>query len=369
MMIEEHDFTKVINRILIEEFGDKAEAIFRNSELLIYLNIKTVSASRDSKARSSFGSIYAIFVLVEDYVERGFNISGDYGDAVGANFSDLLARQRELPFGSKLQNHALNHRLNQEFRKYFPVLNQQPILRNVETHEYWFNENLLTVNIDDATYNIAQAIIRIVIAYIDAKQESLTAFIDDCHTMQAISQSKPEEVIDFIMSLLRPAVDARIFEIVSFAILKTFYNEKSIFWGWEIDAIKEDKLVLFKTGRTNANDGGIDYVMRPLGRFFQVTETLDLRKYFLDIDKVQKYPLTFVVKTNIAIDELLIMIEENARKQYPIRSIVRKYMECIEEVINIPGLSEKLFEVAELGKINFVIDEIVKHSQVEFDLL
>jgi len=46
--------------------------------------------------------------------------------------------------------------------------------------------------------------------------------------------------------------------------------------------VKEDFLILYKTGRTNANDVGIDFVMKPLGRFFQVTETLDVRKYFLD---------------------------------------------------------------------------------------
>ena len=101
-MIEEHDFTKVIRKILFEEFGDKAEAIFEKSELFIYLNIKTKSASRDSKSRSSFASIYAIFVLVEDYVERGFAASGDYENAVGANYSNLFNRQKELPFGSKL---------------------------------------------------------------------------------------------------------------------------------------------------------------------------------------------------------------------------------------------------------------------------
>ena len=46
---------------------------------------------------------------------------------------------------------------------------------------------------------------------------------------------------------------------------------------------------LYKTGRTNANDGGIDFVMKPLGRFFQVTETLDFKKYFLDIDKIETF--------------------------------------------------------------------------------
>lgn len=43
---------------------------------------------------------------------------------------------------------------------------------------------------------------------------------------------------------------------------------------------------MYKTGRTNANDGGIDFVMRPVGRFFQVTEVNNYDKYLLDIDKV-----------------------------------------------------------------------------------
>ena len=43
---------------------------------------------------------------------------------------------------------------------------------------------------------------------------------------------------------------------------------------------------LYKTGRVGANDGGIDFVLRPHGRFFQATEVLDFGKYFLDIDKI-----------------------------------------------------------------------------------
>ncbi len=38
--------------------------------------------------------------------------------------------------------------------------------------------------------------------------------------------------------------------------------------------------------------------MKPLGLFFQVTETVEAGKYFLDIDKVQRYPITFVVNTD-----------------------------------------------------------------------
>ena len=45
-------------------------------------------------------------------------------------------------------------------------------------------------------------------------------------------------------------MDARIFEIVSFAILKTHYGDMSIYWGWELDEIEEEKLVLFKISVT-----------------------------------------------------------------------------------------------------------------------
>lgn len=40
----------------------------------------------------------------------------------------------------------------------------------------------------------------------------------------------------------------------------------------------------------------IQFVMKPLGRFFQFTEAIDVNKYFMDIDKIQRIPLAFVVK-------------------------------------------------------------------------
>ena len=70
--------------------------------------------------------------------------------------------------------------------------------------------------------------------------------------------------------------------------MKYYYHNQNIYWGFEIDKIHEENLKLYKTGRTNANDGGIDFVMKPLGHFFQVTETVDENKYFLDIDKIEK---------------------------------------------------------------------------------
>jgi len=117
----EHQFTQEIKAILKDHFGKAAEEIFDRNPLLQYLNIKTRSASRGSKARGSFANIYAIFVLVEDYLKHDFDKRGDYTNYAGAKFTNLFKRQRELPFGSKLQNHGLNHRMNEEFRKFFPI--------------------------------------------------------------------------------------------------------------------------------------------------------------------------------------------------------------------------------------------------------
>ncbi len=127
----EHEFTMIIKRILTNHFGLLADALFSKSDLIQYLNNKTRAASRGSKARGSFGNIYAIYVLVEDYIKHDFDMTDSYSDYEGAQFSELLRRQRELPFGSKLQNHALNHRLNQEFRRMFPQQNRLPIIRDV----------------------------------------------------------------------------------------------------------------------------------------------------------------------------------------------------------------------------------------------
>lgn len=109
----EHSFTPRIKEILREHFRGSEDKIFSKSELIQYINRKTKSASRGSKARGSFANLYAIYVIVEDYINKGFYEKGDYSKYEGAEFTKLFKRQRELPFGAKLQNHALNHRMNQ----------------------------------------------------------------------------------------------------------------------------------------------------------------------------------------------------------------------------------------------------------------
>lgn len=368
MPIVQHEFTKTIISILEVYFPSLGDKVLNSSELLQYLNIKTRSANRGSKSRPAFANHYAIYVLIEDYLNKEFHIKNGYDDYEGAQFTLLFRRQRELPFGSKLQNHALNHRLNEEFKKYFPTSLYLPIIRDAKTNRYWINENLIKFTIDNQQINIAEAVKDIIDAYVEARRKAFNEFMIYCQEMIDIQQQEPQRAIEFIRGLLKPNIDARVFEIVSYAILKEYYAEQLIYWGWSPDELNAEYLVLYKTGRTNANDGGIDFVMKPLGRFFQVTETIDAGKYFLDIDKVQRYPITFVVKTEQTIDEVLKKVEEQATARYKVKAIVRRYIECVEELINIPELMRRFDAVLERNRGGEVIEEIVLQSRIEFNL-
>ena len=227
---------------------------------------------------------------------------------------------------------------------------------------------MLHVSVGRDRFNVSRIILRVIDRYVQIKRDSFSQFINDCERIQQASGSEYNEVAAFVRQLLSPEKDARIFEIVSYAILKAHFATEAIFIGWTLDAINEEALRLYKTGRTNANDGGIDFVMKPLGRFFQVTETLDVKKYFLDIDKIERYPISFVVKTNLTSDEIRALLEEGAVEQYGIRQVVRRYMDAVEEIFNIPRLLEIFNTLAENGCVQEVLSEVVRWSKVEFNI-
>lgn len=311
-----------------------------------------------------------LYVLIEDYINKGYfeNKNKNYfNDYEGAQFTNLFKRQRELPFGQKLQNHAINSRLNDEFIKYFPTIQLKPILRDTENQRYWIEENLLKVKINEKEFNLAKAILKIIDTYVETKKEAFQNFLDACLEIHHLNDSNKFQAYEFIKELIGVSVDARIFEIVSFAILKEKYANESIFIGETLSSVKEESLTLYKTGRTNANDGGIDFVMKPIGRFYQVTETIDVNKYFLDIDKVQKFPITFVIKSDKESNEIKQQIQEQATQKYKVPSIINKYMSCIEEIINVNDLMNIFNNLNENGKIQPVINEIIIQSKVEFN--
>ncbi len=373
--IQPHTFTPTILEILEKHFGEDASGMFRISPLLGYLNIKTKSANRGSKARGAFANHYALYVIVEDYINKGFYSNTNkspYSSYEGARFSDLFKRQRELPFGAKLQNHALNSRLNDEFRKFYPTLTITPIVRDVTAQRYWIQEDLLLVavrqnNGREITYNIAKAVIEIIDAYVATKKAAFEEFLEACRHMAELAEKNTEDTLSFVRSQLQPNVDARVFEIVSYAILKALYSQETIWIGKTKESVASQILALYKTGRTNANDGGIDFVMKPLGRFFQVTESMDVNKYFLDIDKVQRFPITFVIKSLESAEKIRELIRLQAVKKYKIESVVNAYIEALEEIINVGDLLEALDNVVKAGQLKQVMDEIVLQSKVEFN--
>ena len=373
--IQRHGFTPVIIEVLKVHFGEYAKDVLGNSPILGYLNHKTKSANRGAKARGSFANHYALYVLVEDYINGGFAdgvADKNYAKYEGARYSDLFNRQRELPFGAKLQNHALNSRLNDEFRKFYPSLEKVPIVRDLETQRYWIQDDLLLVDVrhkdgTDHTYNISRSIIEIIDRYVETRRAAFDRFLETCRQIANLGEQNPEEAIKFVIRQLAPNVDARVFEIVSYAVLKEKYGLETVWIGNARDDVSEEILILYKTGRTNANDGGIDFVMKPLGRFFQVTETVDASKYFLDIDKVQRFPITFVVKSDKGLDEILGDIREQATKKYRIEAVVESYMNAVEEVINVPTLVRAFKGVVRQGRLKNVMSEIIAQSLVEFN--
>ncbi len=370
-----HAFSSTIIEVLKRHFDDDAEDIFQNSALLGYLNNKTKSANRGSKARGAFANHYALYVVIEDYIKKGFydgKAGAPYSKYEGARFSDLFKRQRELPFGSKLQNHALNARLNDEFEKFYPSAGIPPIIRDVSTQRYWIQEDILKVTVrrkngKDFTYNIAAAVIEIINAYIASKKVAFEGFLDTCRQIAELGKRDPKQATDFVIQQLQPNVDARVFEIVSYAVLKAKYGLESVWIGESKDTVAEEFLILYKTGRTNANDGGIDFVMQPLGRFFQVTETIDVNKYFLDIDKVQRFPITFVVKSDETTDQIRATIRAQAVAKYKIERVVESYMAAVNEIINVKSLAAAFDIVVKSGQLQNVMDEIVTQSKVEFN--
>lgn len=153
-------FPDVIRDILLKNLGQDGLDIFTKSNIIQYLVKKTASANKGAKSRGSFANLYAIYVIVEDYIKKGYLEHGDYRKYEGAIYSDLIGRVRETPFGEKLQNHALNNRLNEEYLGDFPADEIGPIIRDTTTKRYWLNENLIRFRFHKNRINLAPSIIK-----------------------------------------------------------------------------------------------------------------------------------------------------------------------------------------------------------------
>lgn len=171
-----------------------------------------------------------------------------------------------------------------------------------------------------------------------------------------------------IKELLTEDAEARIFEIISYAILKNHYKNITVYFGYSKDEVREVQLQLYKTGRTNANDGGIDFVMRPIGRFFQVTEVGNYDKYLLDIDKVLHFPITFVIKTKKSREDVREEFEEYiSEKTGGMTILEERYRSAIEDVITINELQKWIDELDD-EDIDGIIRDIDVYYKLEMNM-
>ena len=349
-----------IEEILRTDFPNDYRSIYDNSMLLQYLDKKMKAVHGDSKTRRSLANIYAIYSILFFYQNDFFNQPDSYRAFDGYDYMRLFIFYRGLYGGSKLQNHALNSRVNGEFRNRFPNITNELII--IDNGKYLLHIDYLYV----LNHDISKTCCKVIEKYVElleAKDHALLLVLQRMRQLTDYSEKKRQ-----INDLLTEDAEARVFEIISYAILKNHYSNIKVYFGYSLETIEEEELQLFKTGRTNANDGGIDFVMRPVGRFFQVTEVNNYDKYLLDIDKVMHFPITFVIKTRstkaqvqAALDDY---IDERANGM---RVIEDRYKTAIEEIITINELQQWTNDLAD-NDIDGIIRDIDIYYKLEMNM-
>lgn len=346
--------------ILKEEYPADYQKVYDNSPMLQYLDKKMKAVHGNSKTRRSLANIYAIYSILYFYENDFYDRKDEYCHFEGYDYMRLFNFYRSLYGGSKLQNHALNSRVNGEFHnKIKDVTNDLIIINN---GKYLIHIDYIYVN----GHDISKISCRIIERYIEllmAKDHALINILEELRHLTDYSQKKEK-----INALLTEDAEARIFEIISYAILKNHYKNIKVYFGYSRETIAEVELELYKTGRTNANDGGIDFVMRPVGRFFQVTEVNNYGKYLLDIDKVMHFPISFVIKTKqskkIVLDDLEQYITMRSSGMMVLKE---RYRKSIEEIITINELETWTRELGN-NDIDGIIRDIDLYYKMEMNM-
>lgn len=345
-----------VEEILRTEHPNDFQQIYDSSLLLQYLDKKMKAVHGNSKTRRSLANIYAVYSILHFYQADFYNQPDKYRNFGGYDYMKLFNYYRSLYGGSRLQNHALNSRVNGEFKNKFPTITNDLII--IDNSKYLLHIDYLYVGRTD----ISKTAIKVIEKYIDlliTKDHALIQILQEMQKLTDYAEKKNQ-----IVALLNEDAEARIFEIISYAILRNHYKNIKVYFGYTPDTVHEEELQLFKTGRTNANDGGIDFVMRPVGRFFQVTEVSSYDKYLLDIDKVMHFPISFVIKTNSSkqavLRDLEAYIEERANGMRVIRE---RYEKAIEEVITISELKAWTSELSDSD-----VDDIIRDIDIYYRL-
>ena len=348
-----------VREILEKHFPGQAQQIYSGSLLIQYLDKKSGAIHGTAKTRRSLANYYAIYSILHFYTDEFFDNPDEYKKFEGYEYTRLFTFYRQLYGGSKLQNHALNSRVNGEFRN---KIHADKDLIIINDGKYALHIDFLYVSGQDIS-RAAKEIIEKYVQLLMEKDHALLNALAEIEQAASIDEKKLK-----ISALLTEDAEARIFEIISFAILKSHYKTQKIYIGFTMNEIHEEYLKLFKTGRTNANDGGIDFVMRPIGRFFQVTESNNYDKYLLDIDKVLHFPISFVIKTSktkqMVEQEIERYIEEKSGGMVVVKE---RYQKAFEEIITINEMKSWLLQLDE-DSINLILTDIDFYYKMEMNL-
>lgn len=349
-----------VKDILKEEYPMDFQKVYDNSQLLQYLDKKMKAVHGNCKTRRSLANIYAVYSILHFYQEDFYQDKNGYKEFDGYDYMRLFTYYRNLYGGGKLQNHALNSRVNGEFRNKFSNSKKDLIIVNNGKYlihiDYIYAEN----------HDISRVCCKIIEKYIELlmkKDHELLKLLSEVQKITDYAKKKMK-----IKELLTEDAEARIFEIISYAILKNHYKNITVYFGYSKDEVREVQLQLYKTGRTNANDGGIDFVMRPIGRFFQVTEVGNYDKYLLDIDKVLHFPITFVIKTKKSREDVREEFEEYiSEKTGGMTILEERYRSAIEDVITINEL-QKWIDDLDDKDIDGIIRDIDVYYKLEMNM-
>ncbi len=227
-----------IAEILRSEFPNDFQKIYDGSPLLQYLDQKMKAVHGNSKTRRNLANIYAIYSILHFYQEEFYEAQDRYREFEGYEYTKLLKFCRSLYGGYKIQNHALNSRVNGEFHNKTKDTNNDLIIIN--NGKYLIHICYLYVE----GHDISKATCKIITKYIDIISEKDAELL---HILEKLKMTfNYSEKKSKLITLLTEDTEARIFEIISYAILKSHYSNITVFF-LDIQKIQLMKLHLSYT--------------------------------------------------------------------------------------------------------------------------
>lgn len=152
----------------------------------------------NTKTRRSLANIYAIYSILYFYIAEFYEDKEKYKKFEGYDYMRLLNFCRGLYGGSKLQNHALNSRVNGEFKnKFKDVINNLIIINN---GKYLIHIDYLYVN----EYDISKVVCKIVEKYIELLMKKDHTLINTLDELRKLTDhKKKKKSMPFLQKMLK----------------------------------------------------------------------------------------------------------------------------------------------------------------------